>query len=235
MHDTHAARDTRLAWATAALLTVLLAWELSGLDMALARLSGGAAGFVLRDHWLLANLLHEGGRRLSWAAALLLCLGVWWPMGWLRQLPLAQRLQLAAGTLAAVAAVAMLKSINATSCPWDLADFGGLARYIPHWVGFRLHDGGVGHCFPAGHASAGFAFVNGYFAFRRHAPALARRWLLLSLAAGLVFGLGQQLRGAHFMSHTLWTGALCWLVAWMVDLAWMRAGARRIGMLAKHH
>jgi membrane-associated PAP2 superfamily phosphatase len=46
---------------------------------------------------------------------------------------------------------------------------------------------------------------------------LARRWLLLALAAGLVLGLSQQWRGAHFMSHTLWSGWLCWCLAWALD------------------
>ena len=47
--------------------------------------------------------------------------------------------------------------------------------------------------------------------------AAARRWLVASLLAGLVLGLAQQWRGAHFMSHTLWTGLACWLVAWAAD------------------
>jgi membrane-associated PAP2 superfamily phosphatase len=33
------------------------------------------------------------------------------------------------------------------------------------------------------------------------------------LAAGLIFGLAQQLRGAHFLSHDLWALAISWLVA----------------------
>lgn len=207
------------AGATLLVLGLLLAWDASGLDLPLAALWGDAGGFALREHWLLSTLLHQGGRLLSWALALLLCLGVVWPMGALRALPRARRRQLAFSTLAAVAAVAALKSVNATSCPWDLQAFGGLARHLPHWAGFVRTDGGAGHCFPAGHASAGFAFVGGYFAFRHDAPALARRWLLGALGAGLLLGLGQQMRGAHFMSHTLWSGALCWLVAWAIDLA----------------
>jgi hypothetical protein len=27
---------------------------------------------------------------------------------------------------------------------------------------------------------------------------------------GVVFGATQQLRGAHFLSHDLWTAAICW-------------------------
>jgi membrane-associated PAP2 superfamily phosphatase len=77
--------------------------------------------------------------------------------------------------------------------------------------------GGTGGCFPAGHASAGFAFIGGFFAFRQVLPATARRWLAGAMAVGLVFGLAQQVRGAHYMSHTLWTAWLCWTVAAGVD------------------
>jgi membrane-associated PAP2 superfamily phosphatase len=43
------------------------------------------------------------------------------------------------------------------------------------------------------------------------------------MIAGLAFGLAQQWRGAHFMSHTLWSAAVCWGVALAVKSAWPRA------------
>jgi len=209
-----------LAWISLTLVLLLVSWDLSGLDMAVARLSGSIDGFPLREHWLLTSVLHEGGRRVSWALALALCLGVWWPVGWLSLLNLSQRLQLAVGTLAAVMVVAWVKSRSGTSCPWDLNDFGGLAHYVPHWAGFWEADGGVGRCFPAGHASSAFAFVSGYFVFRQVSPRIAYLWLAAVLISGFGLGLAQQIRGAHFVSHTLWSGAMCWLVAWCVDLVW---------------
>jgi len=38
------------------------------------------------------------------------------------------------------------------------------------------------------------------------------------LQAGFALGLAQQMRGAHFMSHTLWTAWLCWAGSWLCDL-----------------
>lgn len=224
------APQIKLGLATAFMLLILLAWDASGLDLALARLSGGAAGFALREHWLLTGPMHQGGRLLAWVGVLLLSLGLWWPRGFLRRLSWSARLQLVLSCWLAVLTVSLLKGASATSCPWDLREFGGVAQYLPHWAGFWRGDGGGGHCFPAGHASSGFAFVGGYFALRHEAPELARRWLLAAVAAGLLLGLGQQLRGAHFMSHTLWSGALCWLSAWALDLGW-RAWARRRAVL----
>ena len=210
------ASTRRLSVFTGAWLLANLAWDVSGLDLSMARLSGGASGFPLQEHWVLTTVLHDGIRWLAWSLALALCLGVWFPLGWLRRIPLGRRLQLAVTTLAAATVVYLAKLGSNTSCPWSLADFGSVAHLVSHWALF-VHDGGSGGCFPAGHAAAGFAFAGGYFAFRHAQPVLARRWLGASLAAGLVVGVSQQLRGAHFMSHTLWTGWLCWCAAWLVD------------------
>jgi membrane-associated PAP2 superfamily phosphatase len=196
-----------------------VAWDLAALDLPLAHAFAGAEGFPLREAWPLSLVLHEGGRCVSWALALALSIGVWWPWSTLGRLELARRFQLAFTPLALVMAPALLKAFSETSCPWDLHEFGGAARLVSHWVFFNGGDGGSGHCFPAGHAAAGFAFIGGYFAFRDDAPALARRWLAGALLAGFTLGIGQQLRGAHFMSHTLWTAWLCGSIAWALDLA----------------
>ncbi|WP_048440752.1 phosphatase PAP2 family protein [Caenimonas sp. SL110] len=205
-----------LKWTFGALALVVM-WDVWGLDLATAELVGSSHGFPLREHWLFSSVLHNGARRLSWAVALALCVGVWWPVGILRQLSTSRRAQLAVTTLVAASAVSLVKSFSMTSCPWDLEAFGGVARYVSHWM--AAPDGGSGHCFPAGHASAGFALIGGYFAFADRSPRIARYWLIGALLAGLVLGLAQQVRGAHFMSHTLWTALICWCVALGIDQA----------------
>ncbi|MDO8387550.1 MAG: phosphatase PAP2 family protein [Polaromonas sp.] len=218
--------NRQVAAVTAALALLLLAWDVSGLDLATAHWFGGAGGFPLRDNGWLSEVMHDGARRLAWGFAVSLCVAVWWPVGPLRRLTFHRRLQLAVTPLLAVLAVSALKSVSSTSCPWGLADFGGVAHYTPHWGQVFAPDGGSGRCFPAGHAASGFAFVGGYFAFREAAPAIAWRWLAASLLAGAVLGLGQQIRGAHFTSHTLWTAFICWCVAWAMDGLCARIGAR---------
>lgn len=71
-----------------------------------------------------------------------------------------------------------------------------------------------GHCFPAGHASVALWL-----------PSLAIWWLpgrrktaatvfALGLLPGLLLGWVQQMRGAHFLSHTLWSVWIaCLLIA----------------------
>lgn len=205
------------AWTLAGLALVVL-WDFLGQDRLLAHAFGSGSGFPLRDQWFFVHVAHEGARRVGWLLVLLLTLGVWWPLGPLRRLDMGERLQWVVSALLALAAVSVAKNLSNTSCPWDLAEFGGVARYASHWA-WGLVDGGGGRCFPAGHASAGFAFIGGWFALRRAQPRAAWACLAASLAAGLVLGLAQQARGAHFMSHTLWSGWLCWTVAWMCELA----------------
>ncbi|MFI8617807.1 phosphatase PAP2 family protein [Acidovorax sp. NPDC077693] len=206
-----------LFWTLAALAGVV-AWDAGGRDLAWAQAFGSSAGFPMRDHWFFVQVLHEDARRLGWLLVLLLALSVWWPKGILRRIDARERLQMAVSALLALALISIVKNLSATSCPWDLAQFGGVARHVSHWA-LGVLDGGSGRCFPAGHASAGFAFLGGYFALRHKAPAAARWWLAGSLLAGFVLGAAQQVRGAHFMSHTLWTGWLCWTTGWLCDLA----------------
>ena len=221
-HTEFSSPNHQLTLFTILAFLALVAWDASGLDLMLAQLAGNTQGFPLRHHWLFTHVLHDGLRRAAWVLALGLCLAVWWPveplMGSLARLDTAQRLQFAITTLAAAFAISVIKSFSTTSCPWDLHEFGGLARYASHWTLFA--DGGTGRCFPAGHASSGFAFLGGYFAFRRSAPRVALTWLLAAAAVGLTLGIAQQLRGAHFMSHTLWTGWICWCVAFGLDTVW---------------
>ncbi|MCY7370213.1 MAG: phosphatase PAP2 family protein [Polaromonas sp.] len=197
---------------------LLLLWDLSGLDLTVARWFGSLNGFALQSHWFWEGVLHGGVKRVQWLPAGLLIAMVVLPLGFMRKLALPQRLQLAGGTLLALALISGLKLGSGTSCPWDLQEFGGAALKVSHWH-WGTADGGGGHCFPAGHASAGFAYLSGYFVFRRIDPRVARWWLIGALAAGLALGLAQQLRGAHFMSHTLWTAWLCWLVGALLDAA----------------
>lgn len=202
-----------LGWTLAA-LALLLLWEFAGLDLASARLWGSAQGFAWREAWLTSTVLHQGGRALAWLLLGLMVLDAW--RLWLDGPSRRARLQAIAASLAAVLLVPSIKRISNTSCPWDLAEFGGVASYVPHWQ-LGLLDGGAGHCFPSGHAAAGFAFFSLYLLWRGHRPALARAALAGVLLLGALFGWAQLVRGAHYPSHSLWSAWLCWVVVWAVQ------------------
>ncbi|BEP49471.1 MULTISPECIES: phosphatase PAP2 family protein [Variovorax] len=209
--------NLRLGVLTLLALALLLAWDATGGDLALARLAGTPMGFPWRENAFLVHVMHEGAKDLSWLFVIALFAGIRWPLGILRRLPVRARAQLAFTVLLSVLAVSLLKHASHTSCPWDLKEFGGVASHVSHWA-WKVYDGGAGGCFPAGHASAAFAYAGGYFVLRRVSPRAAVLWLCASLAAGLLLGLSQQLRGAHYMSHTLWTAWICWVAGFAIDL-----------------
>lgn len=200
-------RGLRLALAG---LLVLLAWEASGLDLVVSAAFGGPAGFAWRNHWLTRDLLHEGGRLLGWTLFALVLVDAAHPL-----VPGPRRDERWLGVLLVLASLVLvpaLKRSSASSCPWDLQPFGGAAPWVPHWLPGAV-DGGPGHCFPSGHAVAAFAFVGLWFAWRRSRPRLARAVLAAVLVAGALFGAAQVARGAHFVSHVLWSAWLCAVIA----------------------
>ena len=189
--------------------------------MAVARLAGNASGFALRENLVFILVMHEIPRFTSTAGVVLLFLLAIWPLGFMRRMTRSDRFQLAGSVLAAVAAVSVVKNVSHISCPWDLQEFGGVARYVSHWA-WGVNDGGSGRCFPAGHASAAFGYVGGWFVLRRYSSRWAAIWLAAAIVLGFVLGLGQQWRGAHYMSHTLWTGWICWAVGLVIEFALRR-------------
>ena len=196
-----------LAWA-AGLLLLLLLWDLSGADLVVVRALASPTGFAWREHWFTTLVLHQGGRLIGWIVLAALAAQWWRPLPFARNLTLGERRWWLATSLLCLLTIPLLKRISLTSCPWSLAEFGGTASYVSHWW-LGVADGGDGGCFPSGHASAAFSFLGGYFALRRRHPVAARRWLGGVVGLGLLFGLGQTLRGAHYPSHTLWTAWIC--------------------------
>ncbi|MBS1170497.1 MAG: acid phosphatase [Burkholderiaceae bacterium] len=100
--------------------------------------------------------------------------------------------------------IGALKRLSATHCPWDVERYGGQMPY------FRLLDAlpdGIvpGHCFPAGHASSALWLVALAVFWLPHRPRTAGMVGSVMLAFGFVLGWLQQMRGAHFLSHTLWS------------------------------
>lgn len=187
---------------------------------------GGSSGFALRSNWWMEKILHEGARSIGWFFLLALVLSIWRPWGALRNLATIDRVGVFGSVLCALLSVAIIKGISQTSCPWDLQVFGGLAPYVSHWD-FWQRDGGGGHCFPAGHASTGFAFMAAYFGLKQNKAPAALAWLLGALLVGFALGISQQMRGAHFMSHTLWTAWLCWTVGWLSHLGFYKLQHRK--------
>ena len=203
-------------WCLVAVSYLLLMWllNIAGGDLWLAGKWYALQGqhWLLRDHWLTEQVLHKGARQLNYlltAVVLLLTIRA------LRQYRTAPQLArsyvaLALSLLSAFAVVAALKAVTNVACPWSLSLFGGNEAYFS-LLQPRPDSLPYSRCFPAGHASVGYAWVALYDFFARVKPSWRRAGLLAGLTAGAVLGLNQQLRGAHFMSHDLTTLLLCLL------------------------
>jgi membrane-associated PAP2 superfamily phosphatase len=105
------------------------------------------------------------------------------------------------------ATIGLLKANSQLHCPWAIQRYGGdheYRRIFSPLTPEQRED--CGRCFPAGHASGGFALMSLYFVWRR-------RWLGLGLglATGWAMGGYQMFKGAHFLSHTVVTMLLAWL------------------------
>lgn len=172
-----------------------------------------------RSQWIGASsrwaneLIHRDGTWLMRCiAALALAL---WAATWLR--PQWRELRKPAlyffvSVVLSVGLVGLLKTLTNVDCPRDLTEFGGAVPFI-HLFEHRPAALRHARCFPAAHASSGYALLALYFALRERSRLAARLGLMCGLGLGLVFGIAQQARGAHFVSHDVWSAMIVWTVA----------------------
>ena len=195
----------------------------AGLDFVLAsaifELEGGQ--WQLTNHWLFSDVLHSGSRLLN-NIILANLLGFWLYKQLSSKISSERTIaltKLVLSLLLSFAIVALLKRVLPAECPWDLQQFGGNLPFIGVFADrpAAMHPT---QCFPAGHASVGYAWVALYFYFLPVCARKARIGLTTGLLLGLLLGVTQQLRGAHFFSHDLTTLWLCWVVSSLVYLTY---------------
>jgi membrane-associated PAP2 superfamily phosphatase len=114
--------------------------------------------------------------------------------------------------IVSVGTVGALKTVTNKDCPRDLTAFGGEHAYVALFA-HRPAELRNARCFPAAHASAGYALLALYFMLRERNRRWARIGLAIGVLTGLVFGLSQQSRGAHFVSHDVWSAFIVWTIA----------------------
>ncbi len=126
-----------------------------------------------------------------------------------RKSPL-RRLQWRFVAIASILEPLLVRTLKASSnlhCPVGIDLYGGRAPLLRLFDAVPL-DWHAGHCFPAGHASAGM-WLSALAVFWLPAnPRKALAVFLGGLFVGLTMGWVQQMRGMHFLTHTL---ATAWL------------------------
>jgi membrane-associated PAP2 superfamily phosphatase len=190
-------------------------FALTPIDEYIARavfFDSATAQWIGGDSWVINQLLHTGAR---WAIRVIVAVALaFWAVTCVKSDWRQFRRPAAFFTIAAVLSmglVGLLKNLTNVDCPWDLVPFGGRFPYVELFAD-RPDALRAAHCFPAAHASSGYALLALYFAFRERHARLAKLGLALGLLAGLTFGLVQQARGAHFVSHDVWSAFLVWTV-----------------------
>ena len=106
--------------------------------------------------------------------------------------------------------VGILKTTSDVPCPCDTLRYGGEYHY------FQILDAKPTNilkhfrCFPAGHASGGFALMSLFFLFKTQKNRY--RAFYVSLAIGWSMGLYKMLIGHHYLSHTIISMLLAWFI-----------------------
>jgi len=99
--------------------------------------------------------------------------------------------------------VSALKSITKVPCPRDIQMFGGEFPYVKlfqHYPAAYQQRRKPG-CFPAGHASGGFALLSLFFLFKSRKNRI--RATAFALTVGWSTGIYKMLIGDHFLGHTV--------------------------------
>lgn len=103
----------------------------------------------------------------------------------------------------------VLKDFWGRARPYKVVEFGGSATFTPALVPTNQCDSNCS--FVSGHASAGFyAVALGFLG----GAATRRRWTLIGLALGGVFGFARITQGGHFLSDVVFSFYATWFAAW---------------------
>lgn len=199
--------------ATLAALVALFGFRATGgeaIDLAVQSwFWDGRDWLIPKDAGWSHQLAYTGPKVLLWG------FGLWllWAMALPDRAPAWMGRRRAAYLFASMALAALLctqlRAVSHMATPRDLALYGGVWE---HRLLFEAKPAGYPcHAFPAGHASGGFALL--CLAFAWPAPRARRIGIWAGLVAGGWMGLYQIARGEHFLSHTLVTAAVAWLVA----------------------
>lgn len=189
---------------------LLLLGQYTDLDLTLADLYFDSAHrkFFWDNTWFAKDFMHDGVKNVVvWSGFAIITTVVLDLVVRFRWLDTLRRTQLRVLALAAVVepfVIRSLKKASALHCPWGVDRYGGQTPFLrlldsvpPDWQ--------AGHCFPAGHASAGMWLCALAVLWLPHSPRKALIAYLGGLSFGLLLGWVQQMRGQHFLTHTLWT------------------------------
>ncbi len=115
--------------------------------------------------------------------------------------------------------IAGLKAETNTPCPKHITHYQG---NLPYVTVFDTYPEGTRpeesiRCYPAAHASGGFALLSLFFLFKSRRN--RRRAIAFALIVGWSTGVYKMAIGDHFLSHTIVSMLLAWLIVLLVQCA----------------
>lgn len=197
------------------LFLLMIVFHSTSLDARLASMFFASdSKWPYRDNELLEIVFHKGGVKLV-VLTLVIVLGATCYTYLYRKKKLHSYLKFVLiSSLSTILLVFIFKRFSTFPCPWNSTTFGGSVEKVSF-----LHVFSNTHsrqqCFPAGHSSGGYAFLSLYYGY---CFIYGKRKLLLlapGILIGLIFGVTQQIRGAHFLSHDFATIIVSIFSSWM--------------------
>ncbi|MGZ8545766.1 MAG: phosphatase PAP2 family protein [Sulfuricurvum sp.] len=195
---------------------VILFFGLSGADIWVQR-----HFYNLQTHqWIVDSnnsvlkfIFYDGIKRLLIVVAVLFLFGliIGWKKTWMKSYKYGLII-VVLSSISVPLAVGSLKNVTNIPCPKSLDIFDGT---YPHTCVWEKYPTKFCHlekqkCWPAGHASGGFALLSLIFLFH------SRRNKIIAGSVALVIGWSmgtyKMLIGDHFLSHSIITMVLAWLI-----------------------
>lgn len=166
-----------------------------------------------REDPVLSFIFYDGIKRLIIIFNLIILIGL--IAGWKRPFLSKYRRGLLIVLLSSIFVpiiVGSLKAITNIPCPKNLEIYGGAYPHTCVWEKYpsTFCNQKKIKCWPAGHASGGFALLSLYFLFRTRKAKIAA--LSGVMVVGWSMGTYKMLIGDHFLSHTVITMILAWLI-----------------------
>lgn len=204
---------------TLLLLSVAL-FEWTSVDFFLAQFSYDFTQhkwLVDRNNPILRFVFYDGIKVL-FAVLILFLIGLW-GLSWRHPKAKAFRKRLTIVILSCIlvpATVGILKGETHIPCPKNLQEFDG---HYPHITLLTSYPKNFKYrkdirCYPAGHASGGFALLSLFFLFGTIKN--RKRAIYFALGIGWSTGCYKMLIGDHFFTHTLTSMILAWLIILMI-------------------
>lgn len=196
-------------------LTLLILFPPQALDIAISGLFFDGQGWPLKNDFFFNVVLYKSSKIIPIGAALASVYvlvknlianrrGLQPDSYWIYR-----PLYIIIAMLACVLVVWWLKASTGVYCPWSVSYFSGdHALREPTWS-WVFQDG---RCWPSGHSGTGFCLLALFFALRDKYPQLARKTLVAVLLLGTICSLTRIVQGAHFLSHTLATALIDWII-----------------------